>query len=67
MQNISKEDRNKIDDYARLSILKSIFVKEWQESCRKELAFMSVSIMVSYWVMSFNFTRNAKVVYLKVR
>ena len=41
MRNISKEDRNKIDDYARLSILKSNFVKEWQESCRKELAFMS--------------------------
>ena len=32
---------NKIDDFARLSILKSIFVKEWQENCRKELAFMS--------------------------
>ena len=41
MQNISREDRAKIDDFARLSILKSIFVKEWQDVCRKELAFMS--------------------------
>lgn len=41
MQNIQKEDRYKIDDYARLSILKSIFVKEWQTNCRKELQFMS--------------------------
>jgi hypothetical protein len=41
MQYIQKVDRYKIDDYARLSILKSIFVKEWQNNCRKELQFMS--------------------------
>ena len=45
MQNISREDRAKIDDYARLSILKSIFVKEWQETSRKELTFMSGKYM----------------------
>lgn len=45
MQNISREDRAKIDDFARLSILKSIFVKEWQETSRKELTFMSGKYM----------------------
>ena len=45
MQNISREDRAKIDDYARLSILKSIFVKEWQETSRKELTFLSGKYM----------------------
>ena len=41
MQYIQKEDRYKIDDYARLSILKSVFVKEWQTTRRRELQFMS--------------------------
>ena len=41
MQYIQKEDRYKIDDFARLSILKSIFGKEWQTNCRRELQFMS--------------------------
>ena len=41
MQYLQKEDRYKIDDYARLSILKSVFVKEWQTNCRRELQFMS--------------------------
>jgi hypothetical protein len=45
MQNISREDRAKIDDFARLSILKSIFVKEWQETSRKELTFLSGKYM----------------------
>tara|TARA_A100001015_G_scaffold259032_1_gene302692 strand:+ start:768 stop:1172 length:405 start_codon:yes stop_codon:yes gene_type:complete len=45
MQNISREDRSKIDDFARLSILKSIFVKEWQETSRKELTFLSGKYM----------------------
>jgi hypothetical protein len=60
MQNISKEDRNKIDDYARLSILKSIFVKEWQESCRKEhkkrQGGLSQSKMTTFIKDKFGFT-----------